>query len=140
MMNRSECLDKAKEIINGARQENYGKPESNFKQIAAYWSLYLDHDVSATDVALMMVLMKLARLQNKPDHDDSWIDIAGYAANGAEIATYCDKVNEAFDKVFFSRGIEDSTKADEERLNAWAEANKIDVNLDMSPVKCKELK
>ena len=86
-MNRSECLDKAKEIINGARQENYGKPENNFKQIASYWSLYLDHDVSATDVSLMMVLMKLARLQNKPNHEDSWIDIAGYAANGAEIAS-----------------------------------------------------
>lgn len=98
-MNRSECLDKAKEIINGARQENYGKPERNFNQIAAYWSLYLDHDVSATDVALMMVLMKLARLQNKPDHEDSWIDIAGYAANGAEIA---------------------SVKTDEDILNAWA--------------------
>lgn len=102
-MNRSECLDKAKEIINGARQENYGKPERNFNQIASYWSLYLDRDVSATDVALMMVLMKLARLQNKPDHEDSWIDIAGYAANGAEIA---------------------SVKTDEDILNAWAEANK----------------
>lgn len=105
-MNRSECLDKAKEIINGARQENYGKPEKNFNQIASYWSLYLDHDVSATDVALMMVLMKLARLQNKPDHEDSWIDIAGYAANGAEIA------------------MKDSIKADEDILNAWAEARK----------------
>lgn len=98
-MNRSECLDKAKEIINGARQENYGKPESNFSRIAIYWSIYLDHAVSATDVALMMVLMKLARLQNKPDHEDSWIDIAGYAANGAEIAT------NKFDKAFFDQAI-----------------------------------
>ena len=104
-MNRSECLDKAKEIVNGARQENYGKPEKNFKQIAIYWSVYLDRDVSATDVALMMVLMKLARLQNKPDHDDSWIDIAGYAANGAELATYRNEVNDAFDKAFFDQAI-----------------------------------
>ena len=102
-MNRSECLDKAKEIINGARQENYGSPEKNFKEIARYWSIFLDRDISATDVALMMVLMKLARLQNKPDHDDSWIDIAGYAANGAELATCRNDrdeklLNEWFDK------------------------------------------
>jgi hypothetical protein len=135
-MNRSECLDKAKEIVNGARQENYGKPERNFNQIACYWSLYLDHDVSATDVALMMVLMKLARLQNKPDHDDSWIDIAGYAANGAEIATYRNEVNEAFDKAFFNRDVlgvvpdwakdeKDSTKADKEKLDAFAESRDV---------------
>ena len=104
-MNRSECLDKAKEIVNGARQENYGKPERNFNQIALYWSIYLDHDVSATDVALMMVLMKLARLQNKPDHEDSWIDIAGYAANGAEIATHVDEIKQAFDKAFYDQAV-----------------------------------
>lgn len=98
-MNRSECLDKAKEIVNGARQENYGSPEKNFKEIARYWSIFLDRDISATDVALMMVLMKLARLQNKPDHDDSWIDIAGYAANGAELSNRDEKLlNEWYDK------------------------------------------
>lgn len=85
-MNRSECLDKAKEIINGARQENYGSPESNFATIASYWSKYLCHTITPTDVALMMVLMKVARLQNKPDHEDSWVDICGYAANGAELS------------------------------------------------------
>lgn len=99
-MNRSECLDKAKEIVNGARQENYGSPEKNFANIALYWSVYLSRDIKPTDVALMMVLMKLARLENKPDHEDSWIDIAGYAANGAELATYCGEVNESFKRMF----------------------------------------
>lgn len=84
-MNRSEILDMAKEIVNGARQENYGKPEQNFTNIANYWTLYLGRHVTSTDVALMMILMKLARLQNKPTHEDSWVDICGYAANGGEI-------------------------------------------------------
>ena len=84
-MNRAELLDKCKEIVMGARQENYGSPESNFQKIADYWTLYLQKKVEAHDVALMMVLMKLARLHNKADHEDSWIDIAGYAANGCEI-------------------------------------------------------
>lgn len=84
-MNRTECLETAKEIINGARQENYGSPESNFANIANYWSVYLGRCITPTDVALMMVLMKLARLQNNPQHLDSWVDICGYAANGAEL-------------------------------------------------------
>lgn len=84
-MNRSQILDTAKTIVNGARQENYGSPESNFANIARYWSTYLNKKVEAYDVAAMMVLMKVARLQNKPDHEDSWVDICGYAANGGEI-------------------------------------------------------
>lgn len=86
-MNRSELLDKAKEIVNGARQENYGRPEKNFANIATYWSVYLGRDIKAVDVAAMMILMKLARLENNPKHEDSWVDIAGYASNGCEIAT-----------------------------------------------------
>lgn len=86
-MNRAELLETCKGIVMGARQENYGSPESNFKKIADYWTLYLQKKIEPHDVALMMVLMKLARLQNKPDHEDSWVDIAGYAANGCEIVS-----------------------------------------------------
>lgn len=88
-MNRTECLETAKEIVNGARQENYGNPESNFKDIAFLWMDYLDHDIAPHDVAIMMILMKIARLKNKRDHVDSWVDIAGYAANGCELTTAC---------------------------------------------------
>lgn len=123
-MNRSECLDKAKEIVNGARQENYGSPEKNFANIALYWSVYLSRDIKPTDVALMMVLMKLARLENKPDHEDSWIDIAGYAANGAEIATHRAEIDKSFEKLFV-RDEKDKTKADKERLDAWAESRDV---------------
>jgi hypothetical protein len=38
------------------------------------------------DVAQMMALMKIARLENDPSHLDSWTDLAGYAACGAEIS------------------------------------------------------
>ena len=85
-MNRTELLNKALEIVNGARQENYGSPESNFARIAAFWTLYLQRHITPADVAIMMVLMKTARLQNNIKHEDSWVDIAGYAANGVEVA------------------------------------------------------
>lgn len=85
-MNRTELLNKALEIVNGARQENYGSPEQNFARIAAFWTLYLQRHITPADVAIMMILMKTARLQNNVKHEDSWIDIAGYAANGVEVA------------------------------------------------------
>jgi hypothetical protein len=37
------------------------------------------------DVAVPMILMKLARLANAPKHRDSWLDIAGYTACGADV-------------------------------------------------------
>jgi hypothetical protein len=37
------------------------------------------------EVAALMILMKLARLANNRAHRDSWADIAGYAACGADI-------------------------------------------------------
>ena len=88
-MNREQLLDKAKEIVMGARQENYGSPESNFSRIAAFWTLYLQRNITQADVAIMMILMKTARLQNNIKHEDSWIDIAGYAANGVEVSDVC---------------------------------------------------
>ena len=84
-MNRTELLNKALEIVNGARQENYGSPEQNFARIAAFWTLYLQRHITPADVAIMMILMKTARLQNNVKHEDSWVDIAGYAANGVEV-------------------------------------------------------
>jgi hypothetical protein len=35
---------------------------------------------------MMMILLKMARLQHRPDFYDSWLDIAGYAACGYDVA------------------------------------------------------
>lgn len=87
-MRREDLLDVAKEITKGHREEHYGSPEDNFQNIANLWSTYLhDKVISAEDVAVMMILMKAARLKSDITHVDSWIDIAGYAACGCEIVT-----------------------------------------------------
>ena len=86
-MNRKELLEIATNIVMGARQENYGSPESNFQRIADLWSVYLGRSITPSDVAVMMILMKTARLMNDCKHMDSWVDIAGYAACGGEIVT-----------------------------------------------------
>lgn len=103
-MNRKECLEQASKITQGERQENYGTPEDNFKRIADLWSIYLEQDIAPHDVAAMMSLMKIARLMNQPNHQDSWVDLAGYAACGCEITT---KEPTEFEKVLEA---EDSDK------------------------------
>jgi hypothetical protein len=85
-MNRSEILDTAKGYVTQDRAAQHGDAERNFSLIATYWSAHLDTDVSVTDVAVMMTLLKLARIKSNPDNMDSWIDGCGYLACGGEIA------------------------------------------------------
>lgn len=81
---RTQVLDTAKSIVSGARETTYGGPESSFLSISRLWSAYLETPISPSDVACLMALLKIARLQSAQSHLDSWIDLAGYAACGAE--------------------------------------------------------
>ncbi|OKZ93634.1 MAG: hypothetical protein BHW15_03840 [Coprococcus sp. CAG:131_42_139] len=85
-MDKNDILDKAKTIINGERQGTYGNAEDNFASIAAFWSTYLNTPIDSTDVANMMILMKVARNSSGVYKDDNYIDICGYAVLGGEIA------------------------------------------------------
>lgn len=59
----------------------------NFATIADYWSTHLGVGVTGSDVAVMMTLLKLARIKNSTANLDNWIDGCGYLACGAELAT-----------------------------------------------------
>ena len=86
-MTRTEILEAAKKCINGDRDTQYGDPENNFSKIASLWGLYLRRAMTAEDVAIMMCLFKIARIQGSDFlSTDSWIDLIGYAACGGEIA------------------------------------------------------
>lgn len=87
-MTRKECLDRAAECVLQNRQDQYGDVEDCFKKIARLWNAYLPPTIELEpfDVACMMALLKIARIQANPEHGDSWVDLAGYAACGADIA------------------------------------------------------
>lgn len=85
-MTRKECLDKATECVLQDRASQYGGVEDNFRTIANLWSVYLGRKVYPADVAAMMALLKIARAKANPKHGDNWVDLAGYAACGAECA------------------------------------------------------
>lgn len=85
-MNRQEILDKAIDCVSGQRVTDYGKPEDNFERIAKLWNAYLGSDVVASkDVAIMMALLKIARIKGGNGAEDSFVDLAGYAACAGEI-------------------------------------------------------
>ena len=90
MERAKSVLDEAQLIVKGSRKEDYGTPEESFSTIAGYWSHYLTTCIStgetltARDVALMMILFKIARESNKHKRDNL-VDIAGYAACAATL-------------------------------------------------------
>lgn len=91
-MTRKELLDKACSIVNGARDKSYGSPEDSFKCIGQMWNAYLGRrlqkKLSSSDVAAMMGLLKISRISSGIYSEDSWIDLAGYAACGGECASF----------------------------------------------------
>lgn len=85
-MKRKEILENARICVCGDREEDYGSPENNFQIIANLWAAYTGHKYSPKDVAVMMALLKIARIK-AGTKTDSYIDLAGYAACAGEIDT-----------------------------------------------------
>lgn len=92
---RREILQAAERCVCGDRDQDYGGPEDSFALIARLWEpiiaarcLSTDTDVTvdAVTVALLMAELKIARAATNKGHMDSWVDAAGYAACGGEIA------------------------------------------------------
>lgn len=107
-MNRAETLDAAKACVCQNREQEYGSPEDNFALIAALWEAFLTWsdcldmsvfgeckvDMKPKDVACMMILLKIARIKSGHGKDDNWIDIAGYAACGAELESLEEEIED----------------------------------------------
>lgn len=83
---RAAILDAAKKIVTGDREKQYGKPEDNFAVIAEFWTTYIGHPISSEDVAIMMALLKIARIRSGNYKTDSFVDGVGYLSLAAEIA------------------------------------------------------
>lgn len=91
-------LSAARACVCGDREQDYGSPENNFRTIASLWNSYLygaglmenptPHvwkGLKPKDVAAMLALLKVARIAGNRPKQDNWIDLAGYAACGAEL-------------------------------------------------------
>lgn len=82
-------MDEAARIINGERNEQYGEPEDNFRNIAEMWNAYLRarygfYGLDPYDTAMMMVLLKVARNGHFRKFDNL-VDLVGYAAHAGDL-------------------------------------------------------
>jgi len=87
LLTRDQILSDASALINGDRHDDYGSAYDNHLRIATIWGVILGVPVTPAQVALCMAGVKIARLANDITKTDSWIDLAGYAALGGEMAT-----------------------------------------------------
>lgn len=97
-MKRAEILEAARACVCGEREQEYGSPENNFATIGLLWGVYLKaahpelakimvtNHITPKDVAVMMALLKVARIATGSSMD-SFVDLAGYAACAGEIVT-----------------------------------------------------
>ena len=83
---RRRVLSEAEKCVCGKRELDYGTPEDNFGRIAEFWTTYMGVEFGTVDVAIMMALLKIARISENLQHMDSWVDGCGYLACGGEIA------------------------------------------------------
>ena len=84
-------LDEAKGLTAGSRQADYGHPRDDFARTAAMWNGILAAKlregaaITATDVPLCLIAVKLARQAHRHKRDNL-VDIAGYARTAAMVA------------------------------------------------------
>lgn len=72
-------LETAGKLVDGDRQGTYGHPLDDFSKVSgAAKALGIDPRSGPLHHALYMVLVKLSRLVETPDHLDSIVDGAGY--------------------------------------------------------------
>ena len=88
---RQHILSEAERCICSDRQNQYGPPEDSFAYIAELWNAYIrrekhrDVSLKPSDVARMMILLKVARTSGHKEYSDNYVDIAGYSALAAEL-------------------------------------------------------
>lgn len=90
-MKSVKILEEAAKVVGGDRQRSHGAPERNFATIARYWGLWLGDRLTGrltpADVAMMMALLKVSRIQSGTSgFSDHYVDMAGYAALAGELA------------------------------------------------------
>jgi hypothetical protein len=85
-MKASEVLQSATDVI-GQRGAIYGCPKVNHQRISARLSQLLETNITDWQACLMMVEVKLSRIQETARHEDSYIDACAYLALACELLT-----------------------------------------------------
>ena len=85
-MTRTDILDAARQCVTVDRAATHGSAEDTFARIASVWSARLGVTLTGWQVCILLADLKTCRAWGNPGHADNWIDLAGYAACGGELA------------------------------------------------------
>ena len=77
-MRAEELLEQAAGVVT--RRREYGEPANVFDAVAKRWSSVFGTDITAAQVVIALLNVKLVRLSRNPKHVNSVVDVAGYAA------------------------------------------------------------
>jgi len=90
-MKAHEIANKAASLISGDRADQHGDKLKNHENIATMWNAYLQirkepaTSLNGFDVAVMMSLLKVARMQTGAFNIDDAIDAVGYLSIVGEL-------------------------------------------------------
>ena len=86
-MKIKDVLERAEQVVLVDRQKEYNQVSKTemHSRIAEAWSATLGRMVTPHEVALCMVQLKVIRAACQPGHEDSYVDMVGYASIAAEI-------------------------------------------------------
>ena len=78
MKSRTDLLAEIQVTLN-ERGSIYGSSRTNHERISELWTGYLGDYISPMQVSMCMLLVKVSRLTETPNHQDSIKDLIGYA-------------------------------------------------------------
>ena len=85
MTNHTEILSTAARTLRD-RHTEYGPAELCFDRISKIATVLLNKEISPYDVSMIMVALKLGRLQDSRTLDDNYVDGINYLAFAAQFA------------------------------------------------------
>ena len=87
---RFEILQLAEAAVTD-REKQYSSPDVNYYRVARIVQVILqdklrpEAELSPADMVMVNLAIKMSRLIEKPDHQDTQVDIAGYASLMSEV-------------------------------------------------------
>ena len=87
-LNTKDLLTTAMQLVGCDRHKDYGDKVKNHKNIAKLWSAYKDVEITPHDVAIMMVLLKIARTKLGAVSSDTYIDGSAYMSIAGECKSH----------------------------------------------------
>ena len=84
-MDHKDALKEAAVLLS-IRNQEYGEARECFDRIAALASIMSGKQITSYDIAIIMVAVKMGRLQESRQKKDTYIDAINYLAFASEFA------------------------------------------------------